>query len=189
MPAIEPIRDLGQLRQLAEYWLARGSYRNYALVVLGACTALRTSDLLRLEWKDVYDEARGGFLSHVALRECKTGKPRLIALNDQALHALGLWYPHRVGGFIFANNRKEPAPISRIQAWRIVRAAVVDLGIDGRVSVYSLRKTFGYFAWKSGVLPVMLMDLYNHSSFEVTRRYLGIAQEDRDKVYLGLSLF
>jgi hypothetical protein len=30
------------------------------------------------------------------------------------------------------------------------------------------------------------MDIYNHSSFAVTRRYLGVAQEDRNGVYLKL---
>jgi hypothetical protein len=34
----------------------------------------------------------------------------------------------------------------------------------------------------------MLMDVFNHSSFEITRRYLGITQEDRDKVYLEIPL-
>jgi len=43
--------------------------------------------------------------------------------------------------------------------------------------------------WKQGALPVLLMDLYNHSSFEVTKRYLGITQEERDAAYLGLALF
>jgi len=53
----------------------------------------------------------------------------------------------------------------------------------------SLRKTFGYFAWKSGVLPVMPMDIFNHSSFEITRRYRGISQEDRDKIYMNMAVF
>jgi len=33
------------------------------------------------------------------------------------------------------------------------------------------------------------MDIFNHSSFDVTRHYLGIAQEVRDKVYLGMEFF
>ena len=53
---------------------------------------------------------------------------------------------------------------------------------------HSLRKTFGYLEWKAGVLPVMLTDIFNHSSFEITRRYLGISQDDRDKVYLKLEI-
>jgi hypothetical protein len=37
-------------------------------------------------------------------------------------------------------------------------------------------------------LPVMLMDIFNHSSFEITKRYLGITQDDRDRIYLGMEL-
>jgi len=34
-----------------------------------------------------------------------------------------------------------------------------------------------------------LMDVFNHSSFEITRRYLGIAQDDRDEVYLKITVY
>ena len=189
MSKTDPIRDKKQLRQLAGYWLERNNYRNYTLIVLGVCTALRTGDLLRLAWEDVYNEKCGMFRSHITITEMKTMKKRTIALNAQAIAALTLLYPHRRGSCIFANNRIEDCPISRIQAWRVVKTAAASSGLTGCISTHSLRKSFGYFAYKSGVLPVLLMDLYNHTSFEVTRRYLGIAQDDRDKVYLNMALF
>jgi len=188
MAATEPIRDKRQLQELARYWLKRGNLRNYALIVLSVCTALRISDLLRLAWEDVCDGKTGAFLSHITLIEGKTGKSKTIALNHQAIKALRLYFPHKRGAFIFVNNRANAAAISRVQAWRIIRDAADCIGA-GRVSCHSLRKTFGYYAWQSGVPAVVIMDIYNHASYEVTRRYLGISQDDKDKVYLGLALF
>ena len=190
MAATEPIRDKKQLKELADYFLKRGQSRNYALIVLGACTALRISDLLRLTWGDVYDAKSGVFHSHISVIERKTGKAKTIALNKQATKALRLCYQHRRSNFIFANNRSDGRAISRIQAWRIIRAAVDAVGIRGKVACHSLRKSWGYHAWTSGnVSPVVIMDILNHSSYETTRRYLGIAQDDLDKAYLSLSLF
>ena len=189
MATTEPIRDKQQLRELAGYWLKRGNFRNYALIVLGVCTALRIGDLLRLTWDDVYDDEGDIFRSHITITEKKTGKSKQIALNKQAVHALRMLIPHRRSEYIFASNRKDGRAISRVQAWRIIRAAAEAIRLAGCIAVHSLRKSFGYHAWKAGVLPVMLMDLFNHSSFEITRRYLGISQDERDKVYLNLTLF
>ena len=190
MAATEPIRDKKQLKALADYFLKRGQLRNHALIVVGACTALRISDLLQLKWSDVYDQERNAFRLHVTLTEKKTGKSKTIALNKQAIAALTLYFPHRRGTFIFASNRKEDRAISRVQAWRIIHAAAIAVEIAGKIACHSLRKTWGYHAWTSKkVSPVVIMDIYNHSNYEVTRRYLGIAQDELDRAYLAVELF
>ena len=147
MAATEPIRSKKQLRALAGYFLQRGQFRNYLLIVLGACTALRISDLLRLQWRDVYDEGQDAFRSHVTLTEKKTGKIKTVALNKQVLQALALYFPHRRGGFLLASNRRDDRAISRVQAWRIIHGAAAAVGIGGKVSCHSLRKSWGYHAW------------------------------------------
>lgn len=190
MAATEPIRDKKQLKALGDYFLKRGQFRNYVLVVMGACTVLRISDLLRVRWEDVYDENRGQFRTHLSIREKKTGKQRSIALNKQILHALRLFLPYRRGVFLFTSNRKNGNPISRVQAWRIIHTAVVSIGLTGKVACHSLRKTWGYHACRGGEIPLaIIIRVYNHSSIAVTFRYLGIDQEDLDQAYLKMELF
>lgn len=140
MAATEPIRDRQQIKALGDYFLQRGQLRNYALLVTAVHTVLRISDLLRLKWSDVYDETRDEFLPHVTVTEHKTGKKRTFPLHQQVLYALRLYLPHRRSDFIFVNNRKNPRPISRIQAWRILHAAETAVKITQKVDVMGSEK-------------------------------------------------
>ena len=185
----EPIRNKNQVRELSEYFLNRGQTRNYVLIVLGVHTALRISDLLRLRWEDVYDFENRRVRTSVTITEGKTRKSKTFAINKDAVRALTLFATQSVrqGAFLIENPQTKKA-ISRIQAYRIIRYAAEMLKFQTRVSCHSLRKTFGYHAWKSGVSPTILLDVYNHSSLAVTKRYLGVSQDDKNAVYLGLRL-
>lgn len=186
----EPIRNKEDLKALADYFLQKGQLRNYVLVILGVHTALRIGDLLQLQWQQVYNEKNQVFLSHITITEKKTGKTRKIAMNPKVLEALRQYFPYRRGRFIFANNRKNARPISRVQAWRLLSDAASEIGLTEKISCHSLRKTFGYCAWTSGnVSPAVIMEIYQHADYQTTRAYLGIVQDDLDEVYLNMNLF
>lgn len=190
MAATEPIRDKKQLKRLAGYFLERGQYRNYVLIVFGTYTALRISDVLRVTWADVYNEKTDAFYTYIRLTEQKTGKHSTIALHTQVTEALRLYLPHREGRYLFTNCRREEQPISRMQAWRIIHQAAEELGMSGKIACHSLRKTWGYHAWVSNkVSPVLIMGVYNHSSYGITKRYLGVEQDDLDKARTSVTLF
>ena len=89
--------------------------------------------------------------------------------------------------FIFNHSNKN-MPITRIQAFRIIKEAADYYDISGVISCHSLRKTFGYHAWKQGVEPALLVTIFNHSSFDITKRYLGIEQDDKDKIFKKIKL-
>lgn len=193
MSTTYPIKDSQALENFKNYYAStKINFRNYALIIMGLNTAARISDLLQLQWKDVYNEEEKRFREHIFMREQKTGKERVAAINASVREALDMLhknYPFSNNeDYLFRSMKDKKHPISRYQAYRIIREAAQNTGLQEHISCHSLRKTFGYHAWKQGASPVVLMDIYNHSSYKITRRYLCIEQDDRDKVYLNIKL-
>lgn len=123
--------------------------------------------------------------------ERKTGKESRIAINGSTKKGL-LTYMDTLDGvkkgdYIFT-GRYAGTHLSRSQAFRIIKHAAYSLNMERGISCHSMRKTFGYYAWKCGTPPAMLMEIYNHSSYEITKRYLGIKQDDKDSVFLKVNL-
>jgi site-specific recombinase XerD len=184
MKTAQPIRNKNQVRELATYFLKRGEVRNHVLIVMGVHTALRISDLLSLTWDDVYDFEHNRVRSSVDIAEKKTGKTKTILLNDKIVAALSVYaYAANRGRPLMVSRKGVNKAISRQQAYRIISKAAEELGFSYKVSSHSLRKTFGYLAWKNGVSPAVIMKIYNHTSLAVTQRYLGITQDDLDDCY------
>ncbi len=192
MGTAQPIRNTNELTEFRRFYMEQEpNLRNYALICLGVNSALRISDLLRLRWSDVYDFSNKCFKKHIVISEKKTDKETRIAINNNAQKGLDV-YMTSLGAitgneYIFIGRDKR-TPLCRSQAYRIITHAAQSLNMENGISCHSLRKTFGYYAWKCGTPPVMLMDIYNHSSYEITKRYLGIKQDDKDSVFLKVNL-
>lgn len=123
-------------------------------------------------------------IKKLLLRERRLAQALLDAL-EKYRESLDKVFPEH---YLFKSRKGSNQPISRQRAYMIIKEAVNDLGMDYNISCHSLRKTFGYQAWKNGVQPALLMSIYNHSSYEITKRYLCIDQDERDTVFLNMPL-
>ena len=192
MGTSQPIRSLDELTAFRSYYLNKEvNLRNYMLICMGLNTALRISDMLQLKWGNVYDFDRKHYAKNIVVCEGKTGKETRIAINNNLIDAFEMYMGSlkSVSGndYIFTGKTKG-THLSRSQAFRIITHVAEALNMENGISCHSLRKTFGYYAWKYGTPPAMLMEIYNHSSYEITKRYLGIKQDDRDNVFLKVNL-
>ena len=187
MKATQPIRDKAHVAQLIMYYFNRGQMRNYLLICLCLHTALRISDILALTTNDVYDFKNRRIKKSISITERKTGKSKTIALHKNIRTALVACLPSIKPDMALICNKHTNKAISRIQAYRLIRAASESVGLSENISCHSLRKTFGYHAWKGGTSPAVIMDIYNHSSLTVTKRYLGVSQDDKNDLYLGIK--
>lgn len=193
MAATEPIRSKKDLQELKDFYIVnKPNVRNSTLINFGLNSILRISDLLNLKWKDVYNFEENHFRTHIQVTETKTGKENKIALNQNAIESLEILKQSisdlQPDMYLFYGKNGFYSHLSRSQAYRIIRQAAEGTHLGNHISCHSLRKTFGYHAWKNGIQPAMLMELYNHSSYSITKHYLGIDQNEKDSVFLEINL-
>lgn len=180
---VQPIRDLKQIAEMKEYLLSKNE-RDYLMFVLGINSGLRISDLLRLTVEGVKDGT-------VTIREQKTSKAKKFTLSETCVNAINhyLQTTGLTSGTLFPSAKNNSAPITEISAWRILKQAADWVGITENVGTHTLRKTFGYHAWRNGADLGYLQNCFNHSSQAITMKYIGITQEELDqKVYLKMNL-
>lgn len=185
MEYVQPIRDKKALETMKKI-LRSSNQRDYCLFVLGINSGLRISDLLTLKVSDVYES--GKIKDRIVIREKKTNKLKDFPLGETSKKALKEYVVTLKPTQALFASRKRYKPITRQQAYRILNDAARAIGIKEQIGTHSLRKTFGYHAFKAGVDITRIQKLLNHSSPSVTLAYIGITQDDLDNVYLNLNL-
>ena len=187
LKAVEPIRDPKKINAMKKY-LKGKNIRDYVLFTVGVNIALRISDLLGLTWGDVLD---GKNFKNINLKEGKTKKLRNIKLNQASTKALEELLKnldtYAMDDYLFKSREGNKA-ITRQQALNILKDAAEAVGVEENVGTHTLRKTWGYHAWKNGYNPALIMETLNHSNLSVTKRYLGIRQDEINDLYENLNI-
>ena len=127
-----------------------------------------------------------------------TPVPETVLGLDYSSKSLFIDSKANTADYVFISRKGDNKPITRQQAYRILNNAAESLGlverdangtiILGEIGTHTLRKTFGYHAYKSGITIELLMDLFNHSSKSQTLRYIGITEDQKKDVYLQSNL-
>ena len=181
MNVVEPIRDQKKILAIKRNLKEENKPRNYLLFVAGVNLALRISDLLSLRVKDILDK-QGNIKEFIHLKEQKTKRQVKIKLNNTVKEALNYFLDKaRVTDpeqYLFKSERGNRA-LDRIRAWGLIQKWTKEVGLEGeQYGTHTLRKTWGYQARKQGVSIEKINEKLGHKSVIVTKRYIGITQEE-----------
>lgn len=166
------------------------NYKFCLLVSIGVFTGLRISDLLTLTYSDLLSNET--FL----LKEMKTKKQRSIKVNKDLKEIIS-----RIVSKSKITNLNELIFINKYGTKSIDKSYVnvklkelikkYRIKLDGNVSTHTFRKTLGRRVMEvnnySNESLVLLMELFGHSSMSITKRYLGIREQEIHNVYDSLT--
>lgn len=165
-------------------------YRFLLLICIGSYCGLRLSDILQLRWQDILEK------DYFELAERKTGKHRRITINSSLKEIIVFSYSNLLrkkqicaGDYIFTNRQ------GGVLSKQFVNRKLHSIFQYCRIKVqngssHTLRKTFGKRVYemndRSEAALILLSSIFNHNSVAVTRRYIGLSQEQIKDAYINL---
>ncbi|MEE0962322.1 MAG: tyrosine-type recombinase/integrase [Bacteroidales bacterium] len=166
-----------------------GEYRMSLLVGCGCFFGLRISDLRTLKWNMLLGQ------ESFMLQEKKTGKRRIIRINQGFQNHIQDCFDA-----LQISDRNENCFLSRKKCiYTTQRINVLLKEIKdrynvkiGNFSTHTFRKTFGRkivdnAGTDAEMALIKLSEIFNHSSPMITRRYLGLRQQELEQVYDSLD--
>lgn len=162
-----------------------GKFQMSLFVSIGCFWGLRVSDILALRWEQILH------VDEFCIIEKKTGKSRTIRINPQLKRHISDCYeqihPIGVDAPILVSQKGTVFTVQRINV--ILKEVKTKYGLSIKnFSCHSLRKTFGRQVYNMNgesaeLALIKLMELFNHSSVAITKRYLGLRTEELLQTY------
>lgn len=174
MNIVEPIREKDDIEAMKQF-LFEWNPRNYMLFITGINTGLRISDIRTLKVAQVAG-------TYINIRDKKTGKTTKRKMTPTLKRELHEYIKgKRMDEYLFKSRNGRNKPISRQTAYHILKVAAEECGLDN-VGTHTMRKTYGYHLYRKEKDVAMLMEQFNHSDQGTTLRYIGIKQDQQDRV-------
>lgn len=179
----------GEAMNLIRKLAKDNNYNMSLLVAIGCFSGLRISDILALRWNQILNT------EELTITEIKTGKQRTIRINMQLQQHIKECYRHinpvGINAPILISQKGTVFTIQRINVLLKEIKKKYRLKVNN-FSCHSLRKTFGRQVYNMNsdnaeLALVKLMELFNHSSVAITKRYLGLRQEELLNTYDSLT--
>ena len=224
---VKPIKSLEKIeemkKELERQWTKSEAEktlfekkRNRAIFCLGINSALRVSDIVTLDLKDIFKENLS-FQEIIGGTEQKTKKYKEFPLTNSLKEELGRYIGYYlalrfgicqiVGVDDYHRLSKEEKErvkeiirteplfpsertgeyLTRQQVYRILDKAGEKIGLE-KIGTHTMRKTFGYWFYKRTKDIAMLQKILNHSSQRETMIYIDLEQEEINKAYEGFGL-
>jgi len=166
-------------------------YKFSLLISIGVFTGLRISDLLTLKYSDLIGN------DVLRITEKKTKKVRSIKINkdlkDIIERIVSKMKVTELNTLIFLNRfgtKSIDKSYVNVRLKEIFSRYRIKVG--GNISTHTFRKTLGRRVMEvnnySNESLVLLMELFGHSSMSITKRYLGIREQEIHDVYDSLTL-
>jgi integrase/recombinase XerD len=165
---------------VADVKQARTARRDAALLELLYGLGLRVSEAITLPRDALH------FDEDVALIQGKGGKQRLVPLGQKVRASLHAWLD---GGEAGRGSLAKPsvaavlvgsrgAALSRMAAWKIVRALCLDAGLDAEtISPHTFRHTFATHLIEAGADLRAVQELLGHADISTTQIYTHLDQD------------
>lgn len=159
-------------------------FRDELYFVVAFSTALRVSDLIKLRWMDILGVDR------ITVTEQKTGKTRMVKINQNVQGKISELYEllgkPNMDRFLFKDNATTSITPQAINKRLKGIRDEYQLSITN-FSTHTFRKTFGRYVYekkeKTDESLLLLCAIFNHSNPSVTKRYIGLRDDEINSVF------
>jgi integrase len=181
---VDPFTNKKDIRNIKK--LLQNNPRDLLLFVIGVNSGLRVQDILSLRVGDLAGRKVG---DRIGVREKKTSKENVFVVNKEILDTFKKYMATlepEEEHFLIKSRKGFNYPLTTYRVTCLVKEWAAALNIRGNFGAHSLRKTFCYVQRVYyGTSWEVLSKRLNHSSPSITRRYIGVKEEEVETMLLN----